>query len=166
MPISKIKIEPQKLREIREKAGLSQSELARAAGISVNTVSRLERGQTVPTAATMQAILDVCGGQSPGSHTAEPQRDTSGSRQRFAEACAKAYGWTELRLIPDPGRRKSAVGVCILIGFGDDRYLCRLEEAGGVALFEGTLSRPMVQAVAFASGTAVDAAVKNLDEIE
>ncbi|HHY66018.1 MAG TPA: helix-turn-helix transcriptional regulator [Alicyclobacillus sp.] len=37
------------LREIREKAGLTQSDLAKASGVSQSHISEIEAGNTVPT---------------------------------------------------------------------------------------------------------------------
>ncbi|GAA1760297.1 helix-turn-helix domain-containing protein [Nostocoides vanveenii] len=45
----------------REAAGLSASELARAAGIQPSTVTRLERGEKCPTAPTLIAIAQALG---------------------------------------------------------------------------------------------------------
>lgn len=40
---------PDRLRELRDRAGLSQSELATAAGTSVHSVAKLERGERFPS---------------------------------------------------------------------------------------------------------------------
>lgn len=45
------------LRAARERAGLTQAELARRAGVAPNTVARLERGEMEPRPAT-KAVLD------------------------------------------------------------------------------------------------------------
>ena len=44
------------LRSRREALSLSQEELARRAGISSNTVSRIERNEQMPHAITLRAI--------------------------------------------------------------------------------------------------------------
>lgn len=47
------------VRQAREKAGLTQSQLADSAGISSRAVRELEAGRSNPTLATMVAIVDV-----------------------------------------------------------------------------------------------------------
>ena len=50
------------IRELRESAGISQEDLAHAAGVTTGTVSAIERGRSNPTWATAKAIaaaLDV-----------------------------------------------------------------------------------------------------------
>ena len=49
------------LRMLREKAGLSQEALARAANISVSAVSKLERGGIDPSWSTVQALAKALG---------------------------------------------------------------------------------------------------------
>ncbi len=48
-----------KLRKIREEKGLSQEELAKAAGISVGFYARIERGKHSPTNDTLESICKV-----------------------------------------------------------------------------------------------------------
>ena len=45
----------------RRRAGLSQEELARRAGIAQPAISRIERGKVSPTFDTLARLLDVCG---------------------------------------------------------------------------------------------------------
>lgn len=47
------------IKRLRESRELSQRDLARASGLSRNTVSLLERGRTSPTLATLQRIADA-----------------------------------------------------------------------------------------------------------
>ena len=49
------------LRAARSVAGLTQSEVAADAGVSRDALSRLENGQRDARAATLCAVLDVCG---------------------------------------------------------------------------------------------------------
>ena len=49
------------LMELREKHGLTQSELAERCGIDQADISRIERGSTSPTARTLQRIADALG---------------------------------------------------------------------------------------------------------
>lgn len=49
------------VRQAREKAGLTQSQLSEQAGISSRAVRELEAGRSNPTLATMVAIVDVLG---------------------------------------------------------------------------------------------------------
>jgi transcriptional regulator with XRE-family HTH domain len=61
---------------LREQMNMSQRELARASGLSPNTLSLIERGQTSPTASTLQklaAALNI-------SMTAFFESDSSGPR--------------------------------------------------------------------------------------
>lgn len=51
-----------RLRALRAKAKLSQSQLARKAGFSVRTLQKLEQGQSArPTLATAQALASALG---------------------------------------------------------------------------------------------------------
>jgi len=52
---------PGVLRRLREARGLSQEATAQAAGVSLNTYSRIERGHTTPSWATVVAIADGLG---------------------------------------------------------------------------------------------------------
>ncbi|MEX0991163.1 MAG: helix-turn-helix transcriptional regulator [Actinomycetota bacterium] len=45
----------------RRRAGLTQRELAELAGVPQPTVSRIERGKTVPTFDTLDRLLEACG---------------------------------------------------------------------------------------------------------
>ena len=49
----------QDLRQRRRKSGLTQAEIARRAGIRLETLSRLENGHGNPTLATLNAILQA-----------------------------------------------------------------------------------------------------------
>ena len=45
--------------ELRRKANLTQEELARAAGVGLDAVGRLERGEVTPSLETLQSIAGV-----------------------------------------------------------------------------------------------------------
>ncbi len=49
------------LREARDRAGLSQRELARRAGTSQSVVARIELGQTSPSVSTLDRLLAAAG---------------------------------------------------------------------------------------------------------
>ena len=49
------------VRQIRERAGLTQSELARRSGTSQPAIARLEAGQGSPTVATLQNLAKAAG---------------------------------------------------------------------------------------------------------
>jgi transcriptional regulator with XRE-family HTH domain len=49
------------LRDARRRAGLSQRELARRAGVPQPTVARIESGVVVPRVDTLDRLLRVCG---------------------------------------------------------------------------------------------------------
>ena len=49
------------LKELRAKAGLTQEQLATAAGFRREAIARLELGQRAPTWATVQAIAKALG---------------------------------------------------------------------------------------------------------
>lgn len=51
------------LRAARRRAGLSQRELARRAGVPQSTVGRIEAGLADPKAATLRRLLRECGGE-------------------------------------------------------------------------------------------------------
>jgi transcriptional regulator with XRE-family HTH domain len=52
---------PNRLRELREAAGLTQMDLAHQAGLTVGTISQLERGENIPLVTTAGAIARVLG---------------------------------------------------------------------------------------------------------
>ncbi len=49
------------LKQRRKELGINQSDLAEIAGISINTLYKIERGQTNPTLEVLEKILDVLG---------------------------------------------------------------------------------------------------------
>ena len=49
------------LRQARTRAGLSQRDLARRAGTAQSVIARIERGQTSPTWATLERLLEAAG---------------------------------------------------------------------------------------------------------
>ena len=49
------------LREARQKAGLTQRELAARAGTSQSAVARYERARSMPDIPTLQRLLEACG---------------------------------------------------------------------------------------------------------
>lgn len=59
-----LKIVGKKLREIREKQHLTQSEVASAADISANYYALIERGASNPSIETLESILKVLGAKS------------------------------------------------------------------------------------------------------
>lgn len=50
-----------RLRQLRERAALSVADLAEAAGLGRDAVYKLERGQSVPTWPTVQALAAALG---------------------------------------------------------------------------------------------------------
>ncbi len=52
-------ITPQELRKLRKKAGLTQKELAKRAGISQSLIARIERGSVDPRFSTLRKIINV-----------------------------------------------------------------------------------------------------------
>ena len=50
-----------RLKEIRQRAGLSQEDVARAAGVTLGAVSKIETGKVGPTWATATAIAKALG---------------------------------------------------------------------------------------------------------
>ena len=50
-----------RLKELREKAGLTQKEVGEKVGVSTNTVARLERGENTPSWPTVVALAQALG---------------------------------------------------------------------------------------------------------
>ncbi|MBI1228158.1 MAG: helix-turn-helix domain-containing protein [Bacteroidetes bacterium] len=50
-----------KIRELREKKGMSQADLAKAAGLSMTYISLLEGGKKSPTLKSLEKISDALG---------------------------------------------------------------------------------------------------------
>ncbi|MFN8093864.1 MAG: helix-turn-helix transcriptional regulator [Vicinamibacteria bacterium] len=69
----------ERLAERRRDAGLTQTALARAAGLRVETLNRIERGHQSPDFATVRKLVAALGAaRAPGSGTS--QRKGGGSR--------------------------------------------------------------------------------------
>lgn len=60
-----MKLKPTKLREFREAAGLSRSELARKAKMQASDVGMAESGRFIPYDVQMRRIADVLGIDNP-----------------------------------------------------------------------------------------------------
>lgn len=57
-----MRIDPERVREAREAAGLSQEDLGRRSGLATRTILRLENGQTpTPRLETVEAIAEATG---------------------------------------------------------------------------------------------------------
>lgn len=54
-------IPPLNLKAARERVGMTQHEVAKAAGLGPNTVGRIERGETSPRLGTLQLIAVAMG---------------------------------------------------------------------------------------------------------
>jgi uncharacterized protein len=74
------------LRRARERSGLTQRALASRAGTSQSVVARIERGQSSPTVATLNRLLEAAG------HRVEARlRPTSGGYRARASAYFEAH---------------------------------------------------------------------------
>jgi transcriptional regulator with XRE-family HTH domain len=75
------------LKEARDRAGLTQRELARRAGTSQAMVARIERGQQSPSVATLERLVRACGRElrieAPGDDPAPAERGPSASESRL-----------------------------------------------------------------------------------
>ncbi len=103
----------QKLRELREAAGLTQAELAERAGMNPFGVAKLEQGQREPSWATVLALagalgLDCLAFQAPPTGDAEPRSPGRPPKAPTAERQARsgrgAAGGTSARKRPARGR--------------------------------------------------------------
>lgn len=68
------------IREQRQKAGMSQENLAELAGISVNTVSRIEGGQTAMSVEVFKKLVCILG-MDANMLLGSPETPPDGSRQ-------------------------------------------------------------------------------------
>ncbi len=50
-----------RLNQARRAAGISQRELARRSGVPQSSIARIERGQQIPRADTLEKLLEGCG---------------------------------------------------------------------------------------------------------
>lgn len=85
----------ERLRHLRERAGLSQEELAERAGLTPNAISALERGaRRHPYPNTVRALADVLGLlDEERSPTAPRMTRCSSAATRCARAHTKASMW-------------------------------------------------------------------------
>lgn len=74
---------PSLIREAREKAGLTQSDLAIRAGTSQPAVARYETGVVSPSLNTLDRLLRACGVVLHANTEAAPNEDLAGSRARL-----------------------------------------------------------------------------------
>ena len=50
-----------RVNQARRAAGISQRELSRRTGVPQSAIARIERGQQIPRADTLDRLLDACG---------------------------------------------------------------------------------------------------------
>jgi transcriptional regulator with XRE-family HTH domain len=90
--------------EARQAAGLSLRELARIAGVSFTTISRIENGESDPTVEMLRRILSAAGQTL--EMTTEPTPRARPSLARLADAvtvtpAGERPDWTQLRAFTD-----------------------------------------------------------------
>jgi transcriptional regulator with XRE-family HTH domain len=86
------------VREARLRAGLTQAELARAAGVPQSTVGRVESGARIPSTALLERLIEAAGFElRVGLGEADPATDSlfertlrRSHRQRLADATRAA----------------------------------------------------------------------------
>ena len=59
MPNSDLKVLGEKVRKERKLAGLTQEQLAEKLGVSINAVSKWERGLNLPDVSLMKELCDI-----------------------------------------------------------------------------------------------------------
>jgi transcriptional regulator with XRE-family HTH domain len=65
----------QRLKELREKRGVSLRELSRLSGLSANALSMIERGQSSPSVSTLYRLVDALNIPISAVFVGEPQRE-------------------------------------------------------------------------------------------
>jgi transcriptional regulator with XRE-family HTH domain len=70
------------LREVRQRAGLSQNELARRSGVAATLISTYENGRRVPSGDTLIKLVEACGGSIDVTTTVERARDAAGQLEQ------------------------------------------------------------------------------------
>jgi transcriptional regulator with XRE-family HTH domain len=98
------------LRDARGKAGLTQRELARLAGVPQPTVARIESGVVVPRVDTLDRLLAACGLALASVPRAGLGLDRTLIREKLRltvaeRARAAAVEWTNLQPFLRAGRR-------------------------------------------------------------
>jgi transcriptional regulator with XRE-family HTH domain len=61
MDVTDIDIDPRKLREARERKGLSQAAVAQAVGVQKAAISKIEVGQGLPSANILARLCELYG---------------------------------------------------------------------------------------------------------
>jgi transcriptional regulator with XRE-family HTH domain len=77
-----------RIKELREAAGLSQAQVADRTGTSISSVSRIERGQMLPTVGTIFAIAKVLGRE---GYELLPRQSESSTEERALANFPRAH---------------------------------------------------------------------------
>ncbi len=106
---------PEELRKLRLKAGLSQRELARRAGVSQSLIARLEKGQVNVRMTTLQRILEVLQAALQEDEVAEKYMHKPVITVNIDDTVRKAvmlmdkYGISQLPVVDQHGRNLGTV---------------------------------------------------------
>jgi predicted nucleotidyltransferase/DNA-binding XRE family transcriptional regulator len=121
------------LREARARAGLSQAQVAEAAGTSQSAVARYETGAAVPSIATLERLLATCGARLIVDAEPAPRRaglNGSAIRRHRGEllATARRHGARNVRVFGSVARGQERPGsdVDLLVDLEPGRTLLDL----------------------------------------
>lgn len=80
-------VQTQDIISVRKKLGLTQEKLAETLGVSLNTVSRWERGEVSPSAKNLAALEKLCAGaDAPAKAPPEPAPPLKPASRRWTTA--------------------------------------------------------------------------------
>jgi len=95
------------VRTAREQAGMSARDLATASGVSPSTVTRIERGETNPTVAMLERLLDAAGNRLDivvTPHTIRPTLDALRTRRQELIDIVESFGASNVRVFGSVAR--------------------------------------------------------------
>ncbi len=91
--------EQQTLKEVRKQQNLTQEELANAAGISIRTIQRIEKGETIGSAYTIKILAKTLGIESSNLKASKPKQ-TSQEQDIYIKVKLQNFSILSVILIP------------------------------------------------------------------
>lgn len=124
----------EKLRVVRERAGLTQQSLAERTGMPLGTIRNYEQGRAVPPAAALFAIckaIGVSADEFAGCSFQKPRRDNDGPPRKGKDLLNR-HAQTAIQTAPRATRPSAAKPVTQLVDFGATDRMVKLLRGAGI----------------------------------